>query len=87
MSYHFVNRGRIFVKGLGLRTTYFVETKEATPVQVKTSGQEADVKMSPVINKRHKHSRADVFTSSWTAPSFTSQIAPTMCDRLPFATT
>ncbi len=24
-SYHFISRGKIFVKGLGLRATYFVE--------------------------------------------------------------
>lgn len=29
-AYHFVSRGKIFVKGLGLRITYFVEDKQAS---------------------------------------------------------
>ena len=44
-SYHFINRGKIYVKGLGLRITYFVEdhspqvTNDEDPVPTSTVPQ------------------------------------------------
>ena len=42
-EYYFINRGKIHVKGLGLRTTYFVERCDSTHTEVKTLGQRTSV--------------------------------------------
>ena len=45
-KYCFVNRGNIYVKGLGLRTTYFVERYDH---EVKTLGQHTSVSQGSVL--------------------------------------
>lgn len=42
-EYYFINRGKIHVKGLGLRTTYFVERYDSTQTEVKILGQPTSV--------------------------------------------
>lgn len=98
-KYHFVSRGRIFVKGLGLRATYFVETHEATPSQQPISESYVERNL-PAVEVEQKHHRSgnysatgdqqskstNVVANSWTVSGFTSHISPSVCDRMPIAT-
>ena len=98
-KYHFVSRGRIFVKGLGLRATYFVETHEATPSQQLMSESYVE-KNLPAVEGNSLYHRNDsysitgdqqskstnVVANSWTVSSFSSHVSPSVCDRMSIAT-
>ena len=68
-SYHFENRGKIYVKGLGLRTTYFVEPNDTitkTLIQVHPLPESVQVSSSP--ESVQDTTSIKPTKTSWTAP-------------------
>jgi hypothetical protein len=105
VEYYFINRGKIQVKGLGLRTTYFVERCDSTQTEVKTLGQRTSVshrslfppstrtseqiyhcrKSTSSVTAITQTGSTSMGTNLWTAPTFSTHIAPSMHDNLPIA--
>lgn len=92
-SYHFINRGKVFVKGLGLRTTFFVEANQNSPndhVNKQQIQSNADLGSPVDVPAHHVQARSCApsgkhHSVSWTAPSFSSHIGSLVCDQMPIA--
>ena len=89
------------MKGLGLRTTYFVEMYDPTETEVKTLGQQTPVPQAVFHTATAKTSEQPCTCSKstrtvtsniqtgtrslWSAPTYSTHIGPAMCDNLPIA--
>ena len=81
------------MKGLGLRTTFFVEANQNSPVDYISKQQiqsNADLGSPVDIPSHHIQTRSCAQSGkhhgvSWTAPSFSSHVGSLMCDQMPIA--